>query len=445
MTPSSMRSRRRILLRITAVIVGLLTLAAALAAGILAPYCFSVRVATVSLLTLIAIASFGAIAWLGMRLCAALWRTQNPARFATLTSSALTFVFVGALYLLVLRPTPLHFTEVKPAEGAHYWHLPTGSTISYQEFLPPANIAIKPDPIVFIHGGPGLRFMQFDSIAYGGYAAEGFRVYLYDQAGSGASNFLAHTKDYTIERFVDDLEAVRLQLHAEQMILIGHSMGSLLAASYMAKYPTRVSKVVFHSPAPIWDADDSSLDMSLTDAEPLGLSSIPVRLLAGVYLMEQNPDAADNLLPQRQAEELMAPVVAKTFGALVCKGNSQKLPSMLAGSKDHSDNPGFNPYVQQRLIDQTLDAHGDPHAALRGNRTPAILLFGGCNYVPWAGAVDYRKTFASLKIFYFPKAGHYIQFEQPELMSKVIRSFLLDQPDAIPPYTSDADPRSPAN
>jgi len=222
-------------------------------------------------------------------------------------------------------------------------------------------------------------------------------------------------------------------------------MGSLLAASYMAKYPTRVSKVVFHSPAPIWDADDSSLDMSLTDAEPLGLSSIPVRLLAGVYLMEQNPDAADNLLPQRQAEELMAPVVAKTFGALVCKGNSQKLPSMLAGSKDHSDNPGFNPYVQQRLIDQTLDAHGDPHAALRGNRTPAILLFGGCNYVPWAGAVDYRKTFASLKIFYFPKAGHYIQFEQPELMSKVIRSFLLDQPDAIPPYTSDADPRSPAN
>ena len=43
--------------------------------------------------------------------------------------------------------------------------------------------------------------------------------------------------------------------------------------------------------------------------------------------MEQNPDAADNLLPQRQAEELMAPVVAKTVGALVCKGDSNKLPS----------------------------------------------------------------------------------------------------------------------
>jgi pimeloyl-ACP methyl ester carboxylesterase len=59
--------------------------------------------------------------------------------------------------------------------------------------------------------------------------------------------------------------------------------------------------------------------------------------------------------------------------------------------------------------------------------------------VEWG--LDYRNTFVNLKVFYIPRAGHYIQFEQPELMDKVIRSFLLDQPDAIPPYTSDADPR----
>ena len=436
---------RLIVARTIAVIIALVAILVALIAGILAPYYLSVHIVQTSLLALAALVTFAAVAWLGMRLCAALWRTKNPRRFATLTSSALTFGFFGALYLLVLRPTPLHFTEVKPSVGAHYWHLPTGSTISYQEFLPPANIAMKPDPIVFLHGGPGLRFMPFDSIAYGGFATDGFRVYLYDQAGSGASDFLAHAKDYTIERFVDDLEAVRLQLHAERMILIGHSMGSLLAASYMAKYPTHVSKVVFHSPAPIWHVEDSSRDMRRTDAEPLGLSSIPIRLIAGVSLVEQNPDAADNLLPQRQAEELNAPVVAKTVGALVCKGDSNKLPSPFAGSKEHADNPGFNPYVQQRLMDQTLSAHGDPHSALRGNPTPAILLFGECDFIPWEGAVDYRRTYANLKIFYFPHAGHYIQFEQPELMSKVIRSFLLDQPDAIPPYTSDANPRPSVN
>ena len=444
MTNSSMPSRRRTWLRVIGVSVGLLTLVAALIAGTLAPYYLSVRVATISLLTLLAIMTFAVIAWLGMTLCAVLWQMKNPARLATVAAGILTFCFVGALYLLVVRPTPLHLSEVRPAEGAHSWHLSTGSSISYQEFLPPPNVAMKPEPIVFLHGGPGLRFMPFDSNVYGGLAADGFRVYLYDQAGSGASKFLEHTSEYTIERFVDDLEAVRLQLHAERMILIGHSMGSLLAASYVAKYPARVGKIVFHSPAPIWHADDSTFDMSRTDAEPVGLGSIPLRLLAGVYLMEQNPDAADNLLSQRQAEELMAPVVGKTVGALVCRGNSNKLPALLRMGHP-PENPGFNPYVQQRLQDQTLVANGDPHGALRGNRTPAILLFGECNYVPWDGAIDYKKTFANLKIFYFPRAGHYIQFEQPELMSKVIRSFLLDQPDPIAPYMRDADPRLPAN
>jgi pimeloyl-ACP methyl ester carboxylesterase len=270
-----------------------------------------------------------------MRLGAALWRTNGPALFAIMSAGALTVVFLIALYTLILRPTPPRHTEVIPAENAKYWHLPTGLTISYQEFLPPSDIAVKPDPIVFLHGGPGLRFAPFDSDIYGKFTADGFRVYLFDQAGSGASAFLTHIREYTI---------IRNQLHAERMILIGHSWGSTLAASYIAKYPSQ------------------------------------------------------------------------------------------------TDNPGLNPYVMEGLIGQTSDSRADPHTALQGNKTAAILLVGECNYIPWRAALDNRRTFANLKIFYFPNAGHYIQFEQPELMTKVIRHFLLDQPDAIPPYSADSDP-----
>jgi pimeloyl-ACP methyl ester carboxylesterase len=92
------------------------------------------------------------------------------------------------------------------------------------------------------------------------------------------------------------------------------------------------------------------------------------------------------------------------------------------------------------LVGQTEAAEGDPHAALQGNKTGAILLVGECNYIPWEVALDYRRTFSNLKIFYFPNAGHYLQFEQPELMAKVIRNFLLDQPDAISPYVGNSDP-----
>ena len=58
------------------------------------------------------------------------------------------------------------------------------------------------------------------------------------------------------------------------------------------------------------------------------------------------------------------------------------------------------------------------------------------------GAIDYRSTLPDLKIYYVPRAGHYIQFEQPQLLARAIQAFVLDQPDVIPPYTADADPRS---
>ena len=440
MTPSTKPSRR-ILLRTVAVIVGLVAVLVALVAGILAPYYFSVHIAQTSLLTLTAIVAFGVVAWLGMRLGAALWRTNQPARFATTTATALTIVFFVALYFIILRPLPLRYTEVVAAENGKYWHLPTGSTISYQEFLPPAGTEVKPDPIVFLHGGPGLRFGPFDSEIYSKYAADGFRVYLYDQTGSGASTRLRHVREYTIARAVEDLEAIRLQLHAERMILIGHSWGSTLAASYMAKYPAHVSKVVFHSPGSIWKIRDSYPDeYNRTDAGTQTQGFPPLRLIAGLYLLDRNLEAGEQTVPQREAEEMMGPMEARAGSTVICKGDAAKLPAVIAGVKDQPDNPGLNPYVLQRLIDLTMDPQGDPHAALKANKTPAIVLVGECNYIPWRVALDYRQTFSNLKIFSFPKAGHYLQFEQPQLMTEVIRSFLLDQPYAIAPYTGDGDP-----
>ena len=165
-----------------------------------------------------------------------------------------------------------------------------------------------------------------------------------------------------------------------------------------------------------------------------------MRLLAALLLRERNPEAAEKLVPQLESEILVVPSFRQTLGTVVCAGDYNKLPQDLIGALDGHENPGVNPYVLQQLIPDTEHLEGDPHAVLRENHTPAILLYPECNYLSW-GAIDYRKTLPNLKIYYIPKAGHYIQFEQPELLERVLLSFLLDQPDAIPPYTSDADPR----
>jgi pimeloyl-ACP methyl ester carboxylesterase len=416
------------------------TLAAALCAAALVPYFLASRLASIYLLAFSSILSFAVTAWLGARICATAWRTSRSKRFAAVSSGLLTMVFVIALYLLILRPTPLRLAEAPRFANTRYWQLSTGSRIAYTEYDPPAGATLKPEPIVFVHGGPGLRQAPFDAEFYGGFANDGFRVVLYDQAGSGLSGFLPRLRDYTIARSVEDLEAIRLNLGADRMILIGHSWGSTLAASYMAKYPAHVAKVVFHSPGMIWHVSQDSFDFDRTDG---GKQIVPaLRLLAALFLQVRNPDSAEHLVSQREAEELVAPAIVQMAGTLVCKGDSGTLPSVFATFKNSRENPAFNPYVSQALVPQTENPEADPHPALRNIRTPAILLYGECNYLSWGGAVDYRNTLPNLKIYYIPRAGHYIQFEQPELLRRVILAFLLDQHDAVPPYTSDVDPRS---
>ena len=423
---------------VAAALIFLIATAAALAAGLLTPYVLAAWTSNILLLAISAVSSFALLMLAGTSLGLACWGASRK-RFATIVSGLLAVIFLGWLYVMVLRPSSSHFAEVVPYANTKYWQLPTGSVIAYSEYDPPQGITVKPEAIVYLHGGPGVRQGPFDQDIYGSFAANGFRVFLYDQAGSGLSGFLPHLRDYTVSRSVADLEAIRQKIGVEKMILIGHSWGSTLAASYMARFPTHVSKVVFHSPGRIWQLESEDYDYSRTGGSLPGLPDL--RLLAALFLRDRNPEAAEKLVPQLESEILVVPSFRKTLGTVVCSGDYSKLPQDLIKALDGHENPGVNPYVLQELIPDTEHPEGDPHAALRENRTPAILLYPECNYLSWKGALDYRTTLPNLRIYYIPRAGHYIQFEQPELLKRIILTFLLDQPDVTSPYTSDTDPR----
>jgi proline iminopeptidase len=197
-----------------------------------------------------------------------------------------------------------------------------------------------------------------------------------------------------------------------------------------------VSKVIFHSPADIWDWK-TPFDYSRTDAPQFGSQFPGLQLLATVYLASRNPDAAEKLVSQRQMEGLFIPLLDTELGTIVCKGDSDRLPPEIAAMRAAHENPAFNLYAR---INMQFD-NGDPHEGLRKDHTPAILLYPECNYIAWSGAIDYRQTLPNLKIYYIPHAGHYAQIEQPDLMRKIMVAFLLDQADAIPPVEGAADPR----
>ena len=51
---------------------------------------------------------------------------------------------------------------------------------------------------------------------------------------------------------IEDIEGLRRELGVRRIALIGHSFGGALALEYAARYPERVSAVVFV--AGLWDA-----------------------------------------------------------------------------------------------------------------------------------------------------------------------------------------------
>ena len=69
-------------------------------------------------------------------------------------------------------------------------------------------------------------------------------IIYYDTRGSGRSQAPANDEDYNVGIFVNDLEALRIQLGLESFALIGHSHGGLIALNYALKYPQHLSHLL---------------------------------------------------------------------------------------------------------------------------------------------------------------------------------------------------------
>ena len=423
----------RIAIRSFSVLLFLLGLGIALAASLIAAYQAAKFSSRTGVLLAFTLSVFFICIWVVTILTGKVRRTFLH-RSASLTSASLTALFGLGLFFAVMRP--ISYPHVVPAVRANtqYWSLPTGSRIAYSLYQPPAGVPVRPEPIVFVHGGPGLSAFDTDHAFYRQFTQDGFRVYLYDQAGSGLSDRLPHVADYTVERFVADIEAIRQQIGAERLILIGHSMGGTLIAHYAAAHPDHVAKLIFHSPGPIAKLDYAHWNYERTDARKKG-RPLP-RVIAATILSHANWDAAVNLWPQVESGDWELATIDP--GEVICKGQRSKFPPDFTPAKL----AGMNVYPLL-VIDRELNTKPemDIRPQLSKLRVPAIALESECEFVSWPEQLQYRKSIPGLQEFYFPDAGHYINFSQPEKMTALIRSFLLDQAPPFPPYQEDKDPR----
>jgi proline iminopeptidase len=330
-----------------------------------------------------------------------------------------TWALIGILVFVVAALLPVGDPRRPPAPvaGQRFWNLPTGSRIAYVER--PARGRPRPTPVVFVHGGPGIADLAGDSAYFGQLTADGYDVVVYDQVGTGRSSRLADPRGYDIAREVADLEAVRRRLGADRMVLIGHSWGGQVAASYLAAHPDHVAKVVFSSPGALAPAvDDHSggrVRARLTRGQQLGLYRLLARprVLLAWTLLQLNPRAAHAFAGDAEMDARNDRVYNAGRAGAHCR-DADPGPAL----------HGLGFYTYQYPQSAAARPWADPRPRLARLHTPALVVKGSCDYLSWSSGMAYLRAVPDSRLAYLDHAGHNSYQDQPAAFLAAVRAFL---------------------
>jgi proline iminopeptidase len=117
-------------------------------------------------------------------------------------------------------------------------------------------------PLLCLHGGPGMPHDYLEPLAA---LSDERPVIFYDQLGCGRSP-AAGNVEWTVDRFVEELAAVRSHLGLTEVVIFGNSWGGMLAIRYMLDRPAGVRALILSSAPPSvsqWLADAARLRSDL--------------------------------------------------------------------------------------------------------------------------------------------------------------------------------------
>jgi proline-specific peptidase len=118
-------------------------------------------------------------------------------------------------------------------------------------------------PVLCLHGGPGMPHDYLEPLAD---LAADRPVVFYDQLGCGRSDRPADESLWTVDRFVEELAAVREALGLDRVHLFGNSWGGWLALQYVLDRRPRLDSLVLSSSPPSvtrWISDCAELRAAL--------------------------------------------------------------------------------------------------------------------------------------------------------------------------------------
>lgn len=258
-------------------------------------------------------------------------------------------------------------------------------------------------PLLLLHGGPGwpsdyltpLRRVSADR-----------PVIFYDQLGAGRSDRNMNESLWRMQRFIEELETVRKSLELEEVHILGHSWGSMLAVDYMRTNPKGVKSLVLASPvmsAERWASDAKKLIEQLPfDSQ----YAIRTHQAAGTF-SDPSYQAAKQEYYEWYLSRLRPwpPRLLDTFG----KMNSTLRAHMWGGTE-------FELTGTLRSYEREDD--------LPGLDVPVLITAGRYDEVTPETARHYKDLIPGARIAIFENSAHMTMLDEPDAYADAVRGFL---------------------
>jgi len=261
-------------------------------------------------------------------------------------------------------------------------------------------------PLLILHGGPGFPHDYLEPLEA---LADLRPVIFYDQLGCGRSDRPDDPALWTLERYVDEVAAVREALGLKWVHLLGQSWGTMLAVAYLTggdDNAAGVASAVLSAPyisTPRWIADQRAY-----------LAAMPPSVQEAVRVHEASGDYA---APAYQ--EAMTAIYQKHLCRL------KTWPDCLQRSMD-----GCGTAIYEQMwgpseftVTGTLKT-ADLTDRLPSLRLPVLYTCGEYDEATPATTRFYQEQTPGAGLIVFAGASHQHHLEQPEPYLAAVRRFL---------------------
>ncbi len=314
---------------------------------------------------------------------------------------------LGGLVALTAAPAWARLTSI-PAPSRELMVPVTGGRIYVSVS---GDLKAPRPPLVIAHGGPGSTHRAYlEALAL----ADDRAVILYDQLDSGRSDWPQDPANWTVPRFVDELEAIRAALGVGRWHMLGHSWGGTIALEYGARGPAGLASLILASPlvsTRTWIADADALRGDLPEATQTTLAACESTIPPSPNMCDSATAGFYKAFNRRETASALAKIYDAADEAAGSKGFNRRLYEAMWGTSEFASTGTLRDYDGEPLLKK-----------LDGPRT--LFLVGQYDEARPTTTIAFARRVPGAELAVIPGAAHGLFNDRPDETIGVLRGWL---------------------